>query len=87
MNETLPRLERAFLAVLVAACTKPMSWFSAAHAFLHHVSKGTRSQLLQLIALLLCVPCFKASHLLFKLAFELNLFRMRRSLKGWPPID
>ena len=54
-----------------------MRWFGAASLWLQHVGDGSRSNLLKLIALLLSVPCFEGNNLCFKIAYAINLRRMR----------
>src|SRR5205085_112917 len=44
----------------------------AAHRCLQSISKRAASDIGQLIPLLFCVPCFKASHFFFKLAYALQ---------------
>ncbi len=58
--------------MLIATCTYLMDRFAAAHQVLQNISKGPLPNVLKLIALLLCVPCFKASNFFFKLAYLLN---------------
>ena len=65
-------LENRLNTALVAVCTKSMAGFAACFRSLHHVSEGSRSTLGQAVALLLSVPCFRASHFFFKLAYALN---------------
>lgn len=70
-------LKYRLLAILVAMWTKPMRWFGTAHGWFKHVSDGSRSNGLKLVILLLALPCFKASHFCFKVAYALNLHRIR----------
>ena len=63
--------------MLVTCCTKIMDWLASCHSFLQAISKNSRSQFLQFIALFLCFPCFKVGHFFFKVAYFLN---QRRAL-------
>jgi hypothetical protein len=69
------------MAALVTCCTNAMTWFAILHARLREIDKNARSDLGKLVALLLCVPCFKLSHLFFKFAYALNQRRLLR-LRG-----
>src|ERR1700730_18282968 len=77
IHATIPPLKKGGLSVLVICCTKIMDWLSACHVFLQAISKNSRSQFLQFIALFLCFPCFKVGQFFFKVAYFLN---QRRAL-------
>src|SRR5438132_1521782 len=62
---------------LVAICTNIMRWFASAHRRLQAISNISVSRVNRHISLLLCFPCFHASHYFFKLACLLN---QRRAL-------
>src|SRR5215831_4114017 len=70
-------LQIRFLAIGAAICAYLMRGFTLAYAFLKHKGDHARTDLSKLIALLLCVPCFQASHFFFKLAYALQ---QRRAL-------
>src|ERR1700679_60317 len=57
------KLEKRWLAFVIAACAKPMNWFGALCLWLQHKSRSPRVSLFHLIALLLSFPCFQISHL------------------------
>jgi len=63
--------------MLETACTYLMRRFAAAHRFLRDVSERPLPDILKFISLLLCFPCFEASHACFKLAYRLNQRRLR----------
>ena len=52
-----------------------MLWFAFAHIWLQKVSERIPSKVGQLISLLLCIPCFELSNVLFKFVY---LSRQRR---------
>lgn len=52
-----------------------MLWFAFAHICLQKVSERIPSKVGQLISLLLCIPCFELSNVLFKFVY---LSRQRR---------
>jgi len=54
-----------------------MRRFGAACIFFQRVSKNARSDLFEMVALLLSFPCFEASHLCFKVTY---LVQKRRAL-------
>lgn len=64
-----------------AICAYAMKRFAVAHAFFDFQRQNARTDLGELIAGLVCIPCFKASHLFFKLAYSINQARLRR-LRG-----
>jgi hypothetical protein len=76
----IPRFlfEERFESRIIAGCTKLMRWFSIGQLFLRRIGDDAGSQLIKFIALLLCIPCFKASHFFFKIAYSLNQRRLRR---------
>ena len=65
-------LENRFHAILVAICTQGMAGFAMCFRLFQHVSDHSGNKLYKAIALLLSVPCFRASHFFFKLAYALN---------------
>lgn len=66
------------LPTLEALCTKPVRWCGAASLWLQHESERSCCNALQLIFVLLSFPCFKLSHLFFKLAYAVNHRKLRR---------
>jgi len=74
----LRRLEKRLLVVLVAICTKHMEWFASFHAFFQRIGENARTDFGELVALLICVPCFQTSHFFFKIAYLINQRRLRR---------
>src|SRR4051812_20515733 len=70
-------LQKRFLSGLVAICTQPMRWFSTASVRLQHISDAATPNVLKLVILLLCPPCFEASHFFFKIAYLANQRRLR----------
>lgn len=68
------RLETSLVAIF-ANC---MRRFAIFHSFFQDVSEKTESQVLKFVALLVCIPCFQASHLSFKVAYLLKQRRLRR---------
>jgi hypothetical protein len=73
-------LQVRFLAICGAICAYAMKWFSVAHRVLYHKSHHARSDIAKLIAGLISLPVFQASHLFFKFAYLLN--RRRIALLG-----
>src|SRR6185437_12959462 len=72
-------LQDRFSSFLITVWTYPMRWFGGLHAFLHGKGKDpARPQFFQFVALLLCFPCFKASHFCFKRVYAINQLRLRR---------
>ncbi len=66
-------LQYRLLSLGKAICAKLMRMFGRLHAFFQGVSeRGAVPDLGKFVALFLCVPCFKASHFFFKLAYALN---------------
>src|SRR3977135_2634633 len=63
-------LEKRFLAFRKAVWAKPMRWFGSACLRLQDASHGSGPNGFKLIALLLSVPCFKASHFCFKRVYR-----------------
>jgi hypothetical protein len=70
------RKER-LLAARIAVWTKLMLGFAALHLWLQHVSESMPERF-QFVPLLLSIPCFKASHFFFKLAYALGQLRLHR---------
>jgi hypothetical protein len=71
-------LEYRFLTFLVAVCTYSMRWFSLLHSRLQRVSNSVGMwRFLQLIALLLCLPCFHIGNLFFEATYFLQQRRLR----------
>lgn len=71
-------LERGYFAIVVAIYTYPMRWLDAAFTALQHIGVHTRSKRLHFIVIFLSVPCFKASHFFFKLAYLMQQRRLSR---------
>ena len=71
-------LKDAFLAVFVALLTYIMNWFGDAFLTFQSVSKRSRSQCFEFVALLLSIPCFEISNRCFKFAYAINQRRLRR---------
>lgn len=72
------QLQDMFLSLFVAWLTNAMHWFGALGVWLQCVGKRSRSESLELVALLLSRPCFKASNFCFKLTYSLNQRRLSR---------
>ena len=70
-------LNDLYPAIAIAMCTYPMGWFGRASRWFQHVSERSPTEVLKFIALLLSVPCFKASHFFFKGAYLLQQRRIR----------
>lgn len=66
------------LAFLKALLAQAMRWFTVLHAWLDRVGKSSAPAVLQLVALLLCVPVFKLGNACFELAYSINQRRMLR---------
>lgn len=73
-------LQYRCVTILVALGAYPMRRFGAACLFLQGVSERSASGVPKFIALLLSVPCFKASHLFF-FQSEPSLFQADLSLQ------
>ena len=71
-------LENRYFSISVAICTYPMRWFGAASVSLQHIGKHARPQSFQFVVFFLSIPCFKASHFFFKLAYTLQQRRLSR---------
>src|SRR2546423_726693 len=70
-------LEDRWLALLVAGSTKVMGGLAAAHRFLQGIHHASGKRGCQFVALLLSIPVFHASNLIFKGAYFLNQRRLR----------
>src|SRR6266851_1688900 len=76
-------LKDGFFTVLIAIGTYGMIGFGRAYIFVQGVNKGASargtlwSYLSELIFLFLSIPCFKISHLCFKLVYLLQQRRLR----------
>ena len=55
-----------------------MGGFSVLHALFQRAGKNAATNFGKFIALLICVPCFQASHFFFKIAYLLNQRKLRR---------
>lgn len=78
-------LQDRFDTALKAVCTQGMRGFAVLHAFLWDVRKKPLPQILQFIALLLSIPCFKAHQLFFEIAYAAGhrkLVRLGRKCKA-----
>jgi hypothetical protein len=63
-------LEDHSFAFLVASCTYIMRWLRIAHGFFKRIHDTWPAlKWCKLIALLLCIPCFKAGYLFFKIIY------------------
>lgn len=71
------RLEKRLLALCVAVWTKPVRWLATASRWLQHVGDNSSSDALKLITLLLGIPCFHLSYFCFKVAYAIQLRRLR----------
>src|SRR5438045_1797184 len=76
--QTANVLHDGCLAIAIASCAKPMRWLGAASLWLQHIGECAPSDGLKLVFLLLSIPFFKVSHLLFKIAYAFNQIRLRR---------
>lgn len=75
-------LEDRFFSVIKTVCANMMRLFGRVHALLQCKNKGAvLPDWLKFIALLLNLPCFKASHFFFKPSYTLNQLHLRR-LRG-----
>jgi hypothetical protein len=72
------RLHDRYLSALEALCANPMRWLGRASVWLQHVGGSGPRNGPKFILLLLSFPCFKISHFLFKLAYSVSQFRLRR---------
>jgi hypothetical protein len=70
-------LKERFFAALKAICTEMMRGFAFLCLCLQNVSDSA-PKWFKFIFLLLSIPCFKASHFFFKLAYAINQRRLRR---------
>lgn len=66
------RLKNRPSTLLIAICTYAMCWFSEGFLRLQLVSKGSTTKVGEFVPLLLGIPCFKLSHVSFKLAYSLQ---------------
>lgn len=60
----------------IAIWASMMNWFACGHVGLQFVHRHSRFELLRLIALLLTLPVFKASHFCFKRAYFLQHLKL-----------
>jgi len=67
-------IEEGALLVIEALCAKPMRWFSIAVSLCDRINQGAAPWGMKFIAILLIVPCFKASNLFLEICY----FCMRR---------
>lgn len=79
-------LQDRFDAGLVTVCAYGMHRFGAAHRFLDKVGKRTGRQGVELVALLLGIPCFHAHQLFFEIAYAGNQRRLRRLHRQCAPL-
>ncbi len=70
--------EYALLAALIACLTYAMRGFAVCYFWLQRQHEHARWQPFQLVALLLCLPCFKLCHTCFKAAYFFGHFRLAR---------
>ena len=70
-------LEDGFLAALIAICAKVMRWLTSIHSGLYSISERPGIIALKFIPLLVCIPVFKASDLVFKLRYFAGQRRLR----------
>lgn len=78
-------LQDRFDTVLKAVCAQGMKGFASLHAFFWGVSKKPLPQILQFVALLLSIPCFKAHQFFFEVAYAAGhrkLVRLGRKSKA-----
>ena len=54
-----------------------MRWLGALSLWFQGISKKSVAHCFQLVALLLSIPCFKASHFFFKIVYSLQQRRLR----------
>ena len=71
-------LQDRFISVLVAVWAYEMRWFGRLSVRLSTVGHRSPTKFVHFVALLLSVPCFKASHFFFKLAYAANQRRLLR---------
>lgn len=81
------RLEKRFLAGMVAVWTKPMRGFNATCLWLKHIDEGSKSELLQLVTLLVRIPFHKLSVFCFERAYFIQLRRLRLVGAEQPVLD
>ena len=62
----------------IACSTKLMLWFSVCHIGLQRIGDHPGPKLNKLVALLVCLPCFKASHFIFKVVYTLQQRKLLR---------
>src|SRR5665811_2067280 len=79
MDNRMPAaLQERLEAPLIAICTNCMGWFAVLHSLFRNEGEKASPQVLQFVALLICIPCFQCSHFFFKLAYVLNQRRLLR---------
>jgi hypothetical protein len=73
------KLQYRFEAALITGCTYAMKFFGRLSVRFQNVSErwAATHRGLQFIALLLNIPCFKASHFFFKVAYAIQQRRLR----------
>src|ERR1019366_2569797 len=79
MDNRMPAaLQERLEAPLIAICTNCMGWFAVLHSLFRNEGEKASPQVLQFVALLICIPCFQCSHFFSKLAYVLNQRRLLR---------
>ena len=78
-NHRTRKLQYRFETLLIASCTYAMKRLGRLSLWFQRIGErwGTRNQLLKIVAFLLSVPPFKASHFFFKLAYSIQQRRLR----------
>lgn len=74
--ERRAELVKRLLAVRIACWAKPMRWFGSAHFWLEHVGRRAPADVLELVALKLCRPCFEISNFCFERTYALQQRRL-----------
>ncbi|MEH2678668.1 hypothetical protein DXU02_11165 [Rhizobium leguminosarum] len=69
-------MQERFGVFVVAVCTYLVGRFAILHSGLYPIRKNTRWKLLQLVTLLLTLPCFEPSQIFFKIAYSVNKRRL-----------
>ncbi len=75
------------MPMVEAICTKIMRCFGSAHGFFLRISENSVSDAGKFIALLLSIPCFKASHFFFKIAYSLQQHKLLRLCREDFPLE
>ncbi|MGJ8478032.1 HNH endonuclease [Sphingobium yanoikuyae] len=71
------KLHEGFLPMAEAFHAKPMRWLAIFHSRLHNISHSATSNVVKLIAALLCLPIFHLHDALFQFAYARGQRRLR----------